>query len=72
MRNLIVQNRDGEPLDLLQIEETVEKTIKGKKLDKILIIPPDFTRFHSMAGMITEIYYNKLKDTCKIDILPEL
>ena len=25
-----------------------------------------------MAGMITEIYYNKLKDTCEIDILPAL
>lgn len=72
MRSIIVQNKDGEPLDLLQIEETVEKTLRNKKLDKVLIIPPDFTRFHSMAGMITEIYYNKLKDICSIDILPAL
>lgn len=72
MRNIIIKNSDGEPLDLLQIEETVEKTLRDKKLGKVLIIPPDFTRFHSMAGMITEIYYNKLKDICKIDILPAL
>ncbi|MCK5879494.1 MAG: DUF2088 domain-containing protein, partial [Holophagae bacterium] len=72
MRSIIVQNPDGEPLDLMQIEESVEKTIRGKNLKKILLIPPDFTRFHSMAGMITEIYYNKLKDTCEIDILPAL
>lgn len=72
MRSIIVKNPDGDSLDILQIEETVEKTLRGKKLNKVLIIPPDFTRFHSMAGMITEIYYNKLKDSCKIDILPAL
>ncbi len=55
MRNLIIQNTSGEPLDLSQIEESVEKTLKGKKLEKVLLIPPDFTRFHSMAGMIIEI-----------------
>ena len=72
MRSIVVKNPDGEPLDLMQIEETVEKTLRGKKLNKVLLIPPDFTRFHSMAGMITEIYYNKLKDSCQIDILPAL
>ncbi|MDX1357714.1 MAG: lactate racemase domain-containing protein [Clostridia bacterium] len=72
MRSLFVQNTDGEPLDLMQIEETVDKSIRSMELKKVLIIPPDFTRYHSMAGMITEIYYNKLKDSCQIDILPAL
>ena len=72
MRSLFVQNTDGEPLDIMQIEETVDKSIRSMELKKVLIIPPDFTRYHSMAGMITEIYYNKLKDSCQIDILPAL
>jgi len=72
MRSIFVQNSDGEPLDLLQIEEAIEKSLRGKDLKKVLIIPPDFTRYHSMAGMITEIYYNMLKDSCEIDILPAL
>jgi len=72
MLNFTIMNNDSEPLDLLQIEEAVEKTIRNRDLRKVLLIPPDFTRFHSMAGMITEIYYNKLKDTCEIDILPAL
>ncbi|MCD6322679.1 MAG: DUF2088 domain-containing protein [Clostridiales bacterium] len=72
MKSIIVQNTDGKPLDLMQIEETIDKTLRDKKLKKVLIVPPDFTRFHSMAGMITEIYYNKLKDSCEIDILPAL
>ncbi|MBN2884114.1 MAG: DUF2088 domain-containing protein [Clostridia bacterium] len=59
-------------MDLRQIEETVDKTISGRKLEKVLLIPPDFTRFHSMAGLITEIFYKKLKDICNIDILPAL
>jgi len=43
-----------------------------KDLKKVLIIPPDFTRFHSGAGKITEYCYNLLKDTCDVDILPAL
>lgn len=41
-------------------------------LKKILIIPPDLTRFHSGAGKITEFIYNLLHDTCRIDVLPAL
>nr|WP_122012839.1 lactate racemase domain-containing protein [Maliibacterium massiliense] len=39
---------------------------------KILIIPPDLTRGHSKAGVITAMLYNELKDDCQIDILPAL
>ncbi len=43
-----------------------------ENLKKILIIPPDYTRFHSGAGKITAYIYKTLKDTCQIDILPAL
>ncbi len=39
-------------------------------LKKLLIIPPDITRFYSMAGMITRILYRKLCDGVQVDILP--
>lgn len=42
------------------------------RLKKVLILPPDFTRYHSGAGKITAHYYNLLKDTCQVDILPTL
>jgi len=42
------------------------------QLKKVLILPPDYTRFHSGAGKITQIYYELLKDKCEIDILPAL
>ena len=55
-----------------QIKEAVIKSIEGKQLKKVLLIPPDITRFYSKAGYITNVYYNLLKDTCEIDILPAL
>lgn len=42
------------------------------RLKKVLILPPDFTRYHSGAGKITAHYYQLLKDTCQVDIMPAL
>lgn len=41
-------------------------------LKKVLLIPPDFTRYHSGAGKITAHLYARLKDTAQVDILPAL
>jgi nickel-dependent lactate racemase len=38
---------------------------------KVLVVPPDFTRFHSRSGDITTLIYNYYKDNLK-DILPAL
>ncbi len=43
-----------------------------KNLKKILLIPPDLTRMHSKAGVITSIFYNLLKDKYAVHILPAL
>src|SRR5690606_17683985 len=39
---------------------------------KVLLVPPDFTRFYSNAGVITNTYYHLLKDSAEVDILPAL
>lgn len=42
----------------------------GNKVKKTLIIPPDFTRFHSNAGFITNSYYHILVDkNIEVEIL---
>jgi nickel-dependent lactate racemase len=41
-------------------------------LKKVLLVPPDLTRMHSGAGEITAIYYDLLKDSYQVDILPAL
>ena len=41
-------------------------------LKKVLLLPPDFTRYHSNAGRITWHLFDMLKDTCHVDIMPAL
>ncbi len=41
------------------------------KAKRILAIPPDFTRFHSRAGRITELLYNRF-GSALTDVLPAL
>ena len=57
----------------VELRETLEKSLEGRTLKKVLIVPPDFTRFHSQAGKITSIYYHLLtaRDV-QVDILPAL
>ncbi len=50
----------------------IKLSITGKQPKKVLLITPDITRFHSGAGIITNQYYELLKDTCQVDILPAL
>lgn len=54
----------------MALEESICTSREGLK--KVLLIPPDFTRMHSGAGRITAIYYELLKDSCHIDIMPAL
>ncbi|NQU44784.1 DUF2088 domain-containing protein [bacterium] len=41
-------------------------------LKRVLLLPPDFTRFHSWAGELTTILYELLKDSAHVEILPAL
>lgn len=59
---------DAEKLAL--IKEALAKI--GKPLKKVLILPPDFTRFNSNAGPITAMLYDLLSPTAHIDIMPAL
>lgn len=56
-----------------EIREALLDSLKGRTLRKVLIIPPDFTRYHSNAGYITNVYYHTLKERgSQVDILPAL
>lgn len=59
-----------------EIFDSVKKSLtefsKYKEIKKVLLLPPDFTRFYSNAGYITNCYYNLLKDNAIVDILPAL
>ena len=56
-----------------ELREVLEQSLANwPKLDRVLIVPPDYTRLHSGAGRLTAMYYDLLKDRSKIDILPAL
>merc|ERR1712216_413985 len=66
--------RGGPEEDLT--DEDIVKAIKevsaqlGEK-KSVCIVPPDYTRMHSMAGKITRILYEEYGDAVK-DVLPAL
>ena len=59
---------DSELRDL--VIRTIEKS--GKKIERLLLLPPDHTRLNSRAGRITEIIWELYGDKCHIDIMPAL
>lgn len=56
-----------------EIRAALLQSLEGRKVKKALIIPPDYTRFHSNAGFITNVYYHALTARgAAVDILPAL
>ncbi|MBO7358247.1 MAG: DUF2088 domain-containing protein [Clostridia bacterium] len=55
-----------------EIRQELSKLLSGLKLNKVLLLPPDYTRYHSYAGQITVMLWELLKDRCRIDIMPAL
>ena len=68
-----VYAKDELGLSREEIRAALLSAIEGRELKNVLIIPPDFTRFHSNAGYITNVYYHALSERgCNVDILPAL
>ena len=55
-----------------ELRQYLADSLKGKSLKKVLLLPPDYTRMYSGAGKITAYYYEMLKDTCEVDVMPAL
>ena len=56
-----------------EIRQALLASLEGRRVRRALILPPDFTRFHSNAGFITNVYYHALTGRgAQVDILPAL
>lgn len=70
---LFLKDKMGEGLEDHAILEAISASLAGRSVKKALILPPDFTRFHSNAGFIASTYYNMLTALgCDVDVLPAL
>jgi len=67
---MIYEYENGIPAEVLR--DALAKSLEGRDLKKVLILPPDYTRMYSGAGKITAIYYELLKDKCQVDVMPAL
>ncbi len=68
-----VYDKSGNGLSHEEIKAALMVSLEGRELKNVLIIPPDFTRFHSNAGFITNVYYHALVEMgANVDILPAL
>lgn len=62
-----------EGLSKQELASAVLESLAGRSLKKVLLLPPDFTRFHSNAGLLTNLYYHALVERgVEVDILPAL
>ncbi|SFP62077.1 protein of unknown function [Oscillibacter sp. PC13] len=65
------EREDG--LTAEELRTAVKHSLEGRTLHRVLLIPPDFTRFYSNAGFLTNTYYHLLRERgCQVDVLPAL
>ena len=56
-----------------EIREALAQSLEGRTVRRALILPPDYTRYHSNAGFISNVYYHLLRDRgAEADIMPAL
>lgn len=74
MTALELRERAGAGISDQALTEAVAQSVAEVRasLRKVLLIGPDFTRFHSNGGRIANLYYQLLKDTCQVDVLVAL
>ena len=74
MKGQILYAAPGGSIGDEELRRALEDSLSDCKqnLKKVLLLVPDFTRFHSDAGKIANIYYHMLKDGCQVDLLPAL
>ena len=73
MNDIYCIDKTGNGLSEREIRDALMRSLEGRMLRRVLILPPDFTRFHSGAGFITNVYYHALRERgAEVDILPTL
>ncbi|NLE12729.1 MAG: DUF2088 domain-containing protein [Clostridiales bacterium] len=68
---MILKSKTG--LDDATIKKAIAESLSERKTDRVLLIPPDFTRMYSGAGKLTAFCYEMLTSKgSDVDVLPAL
>lgn len=69
--HLVSTSPDG--LSPEELRDALSRALEGRTLQRVLILPPDFTRFHSNAGFLTNALWHMLRERgAQVDIMPAL
>lgn len=67
----LVYEKSPAGLSREELQAALEKSLAGRTLGKVLLLPPDYTRFNSNCGLLTNLYYHMLLEQgCQVDIMP--
>ena len=56
-----------------EIRAALCRSLEGRTPKNVLLLPPDYTRYHSNAGLISNLYYHLLTDMgASVDLMPAL
>ena len=74
MNEFSIVEKDGLGISDEDLKDAVLRSVGDDitRLKKVLLIVPDYTRYHSNSGLLANIYYNLLKDSCRVDLLVAL
>lgn len=74
MNEFSVVEKDSKGLSEIQLKEAVQQSIADchDELKKVLLIVPDFTRYHSNAGRLANLYYHALGSAVEVKCLVAL
>ena len=72
MNGIICKDSLNRGIDDLRLEKALIQSFSlvEKNFNRVLLIPPDYSRKYSAGGKITQMYYKILKDRCIVDIMP--
>ena len=62
----------GDHIDAQVLERELHRWLASltTPLRKVLLLPPDITRFHSQAGLVVQLLYKALAPQTKVEIIP--
>jgi nickel-dependent lactate racemase len=71
MKDICIQAEGPKGISDAELQKALAGALPAG-LRRVLLLPPDDTRFHSGGGRIANIAYHLLKDNCRVDVMPAL
>ena len=73
MAEFIAEGSEETIIDEERAGQLIDEMLgKLGSLKRVLILPPDITRFHSWAGTLTSLLYQRLEGSAHVEVMPTI